>query len=195
MMYLVILLIPVLIISSILELIQFYELFLATFQHLKLEINLGCILKKRKLNKILELLSAEDDKYYVKEKRINVYGYRWQFILFYVSRKILAHISGLQQFKIFNEDIIESNLVLVMARYCHDNNLIEIFEFNIKNYCKENNISEKEFLIKTILHEYRHKYQANTKLELDTEEKEIDADRFAEEFYNRNRQMIEEILR
>jgi len=192
--YLVIILIPILIIYWMLELIQLHELFLFTFQHLKLGVNFGRILHKKQIKKLLELLYAEDDEYGVKERRINIYAYRWQFILVYLSRNILAYISGMQQFKKLSEDIIENDLVFIMARYCHNNNLIEVFEFNLKDYCKENNISEREFMIKTILHEYRHKYQVNTKLELDKEEKEIDADRFAEEFYNRNMERIEEIL-
>lgn len=192
--YLIIILIPILTIFWMLELIQLHELLLFTFQHLKLGVNFGRILHKKQIKKLLELLSAEDGEYGVKEKRINIYAYRWQFILVYLSRNILAYISGMQQFKKLSEDIIGNNLMFIMARYCHNNNLIEVFEFNLKDYCKENNILEREFMIKTILHEYRHKYQVNTTLELDKEEKEIDADRFAEEFYNRNKERIEEIL-
>jgi hypothetical protein len=178
----------------ILEVIQLYELFLFIFPHLKLGFNFGCVLNKKQVKELTELLASEGDAYCVKERRVNIYAYRWQFMFFYLARNILAYIIGNSEFKKLSEGIVKNSFGFEIARYCPANNLIEIFEFNLRAWCNKNGIHKKEYMIKVLLHEYRHKYQFNTDMKLNDEEAEEDADRFAEDFYNKNRNRVKEIL-
>lgn len=183
-----------LILAVFIAIILIYEVVLYMCLHLKIGLNVGNLLNSKQLREILNLLDCESKKYGALERRINIYSHKWQFIPVFCVRIILASIAKNKTLIKLNRDIIKENEEALIGWYCENNNFIEIYEFILRKCYGNNNIYLKSNMVKSILHEYRHKYQLNTKMMLNEEELERDAERFQEEFYNRNREKIYEIL-
>lgn len=183
-----------LILAVSIAIILIYEVVIYMCLHLNIGINAGNLLTNKQLRKILNLLDYESKEYGALERRINIYAHKWQFIPVFCVRIVLASIAKNKILIKLNRDIIKENENLLIGWYCENNNFIEIYEFILKKCCKNKNTVLKSYMVKIIFHEYRHKYQVNTKMRLNDEELERDAERFQEEFYNRNRENIYEIL-
>lgn len=157
-------------------------------------INYGSILKTKEIEQIVGLLEPRNRK----NKRIIIYKYRWQFMPFYLLRMICYTISKnyamRDKFKpIINKDI---NKDVTYGCYYDFGNFIEIFEFNIKNLSTKYKYDEVEILmIQTLIHELRHREQRLSKLNIkEGIEEELDADNYAIEFCNNNKEKISQIL-
>lgn len=183
-----------LILAVSIAIILIYEVVIYMCLHLNIGINAGNLLTNKQLRKILNLLDYESKEYGASERRINIYAHKWQFIAIFCVRIVLASIAKNKILIKLNKDIIKENEEALIGWYCENNNFIEIYEFILRKWGENNSILFKSDMVKIIFHEYRHKYQLNTKMMLDNEALEKDAERFEEEFYNRNREKIEEII-
>lgn len=192
----ILLVIPIIIfilISCIFDLVITYELLQYKFRKMKLGLSFGKILSKNQLRAVLQLLLEEDIRYGVKERRINIFSSKWQFIPFYLYRQALAYILRWEDMKAVSEGVFNKDSYEI-AYYCLNNNIIEIYEFNLIRWCEKANEDKREYIIKAIFHEYRHKYQYNTNMILTDEESEEDAENFEENFFNKNKTKIQQIL-
>jgi len=175
------------------DLILFNELLLYMFKHIRLGFNIGTILRRKQLNKILELMLSEGKEYCIQERRLNIYAYRWQFVPFYLVRIGLANLVKNHELKELNKKILDRTTYEI-ASYSENNNIIEIYEFNLLRWCNKINVSPENYMIEIIFHEYRHKYQFNLNLKLNTENAEKDSEEFANIFFKKNKNAIEQII-
>lgn len=157
-------------------------------------INYGSILKTKEIEQIVGLLQSTNRK----NKRIIIYRHRWQFMPFYLIRMMCYTISRnytmRDKFKpIINKDV---NKDVTYGCYYDFGNFIEIFEFNIKNLKTSYKYDEvKILMIQTLIHELRHREQRLSKLNIkEGMEEELDADNYAIEFCNKNKEKISQIL-
>lgn len=183
-----------LILAVFITIILIYEVVIYMCLHLKIGLNVGSVLTNKQLGEILKLLDYESKEYGASEKRINIYAHKWQFIPIFCVRIVLASIAKNKILIKLNRDIIKENEEALIGWYCENNNFIEIYEFSLRKCYGDNNIALKSNIVKIIFHEYRHKYQVNMNMMLNEEELERDAERFQEEFYNRNGEKIEKII-
>ncbi|MFL0248757.1 hypothetical protein [Candidatus Clostridium stratigraminis] len=193
MILLLIFAIALLLIAVAFDSVVSYELLSYIFKKMRLGISLGKILNRKQLKAVLQLLLDEEDEYGIKESRINIFCFKWQFIPFYLVRRVLAHFIKDKELEKVNKCIFDKD-VYEIGSYSEKNNFIEIYEFNLIRWCNENNINKKEYMIKVIFHEYRHKYQFKINMKLDEEELEDDAENFAENFFNKNIEQIIDLL-
>lgn len=164
-------------------------------QGIKYVINLGYYISKKQLREVLKLLEEEGKAYKGQGARITVYGHRWQCIPFYLIRLFMAHISKQEELKKRYRKIMskDSRGPLLCAGYIDVFDIIEIYEFNFKKISQNEGIDIiKVQLVNAIAHELRHRIQYIHQMQVRDEE--IDAEKFAIEFCNKNKEKIKEIL-
>lgn len=157
--------------------------------------NLGNIISKNQLKEILELLERENKDYKGQVSRIIIYRHKYQYLFFYLIRLFLAHIY--KQEKLINKyrKVMKRDLqgALACGGYFDKFDLIEIYEFNMKRIRKNADIDIlKVHLVNAIAHEFRHRIQYDNQVNVVNEE--VDAEEFAIEFCNKNKQKIKEKL-
>lgn len=158
-------------------------------------INIGKVVTKNQLIEILNLLESENESYRGQERRIIVYRYRWQFLPFYLIRLFLAYKNKQEELKNRYKNIMEkdSRGALLCAGYIDVFNIIEIYEFNFKKVSNNEGIDIfKIQLINAVAHEFRHRIQYINQISVADEER--DAEEFAIQFCNKNKQKLKEIL-
>lgn len=158
-------------------------------------INIGKVVTKNQLIEIFNLLESQNESYRGQGRRIIVYRYRWQFLPFYLIRLFLAYKNKQEELKNRYKKIMkkDSRGALVCAGYIDVFNIIEIYEFNFKKISKNEGIDIlKVQLINAVAHEFRHRIQYINQISVAEEER--DAEEFAIQFCNKNKQKLKEIL-
>lgn len=158
-------------------------------------INLGNIISKNQLRKIINLLEEENEDYKEQVSRIIIYGHKWQYLFFYLIRVFLAHIYKQEELKNEYKKVTkrDSQGLISCGGYLDKFDVIEIYEFNMKKIQKNDDIDiYKVQLTNAIAHEFRHRIQYNKRISVIDEE--ADAEGFAIDFCNRNKEEIKRIL-
>ncbi|NLK96554.1 MAG: hypothetical protein GX272_00525 [Epulopiscium sp.] len=164
-------------------------------QGISFVINLGNVINKCQLKEIFNLLKEENEDYKEQVSRIIIYGYKWQYLFFYLIRVFLAHIYKQEELENEYKKVMkrDSHGLIPCGGYLDKFDIIEIYEFNMKKIQKSQDIDiYKVQLTNAIAHEFRHRIQHNKRISVIDEE--ADAEGFAIDFCNKNKHRIKEIL-